>query len=168
MFKQIKTFTRGIIRQIRNFFYWGWKLRHDRNYDFGYLEEMLLMKLIAMRNYFRDYGVHSWCQDEDSDERIDWKALELTIKLLEKSIAHDNGESILKNNLDKWGEWVYHDEEGGSILNRVRPEKVITEEDKQQWKKEWYGQNVREDNIARKYRKIAYRLMEIYGRRWWD
>lgn len=167
MINQIKRKLREIAYQVRNFFYWGWKLRHDQNYDFGYLEKMLLMKLTAMRDYFRDYGHLSWCQDESSDERADWKALELTIKLLEKSIAHDNGEYILKNDLDKWGEWISHDGEG-SILERLRPEKVVTEEDKRHWHNEWVNHMNREDRTARKYRKIMYRLVEKYGRSWWD
>jgi alpha-L-arabinofuranosidase len=168
MIKSIRSKVRANFSKIRNFFYWGWKLRDDQNYDYGYVEIMLLMKLTAMRDYFRDYGHLSWSQDENSDERRDWKALQLTIKLLQKVVDFDNGKNILKNDLDRWGEWVHHDEEEGSILSRFRPAKVLTEEEKKQWREEWYEYNEMEGRVYLKYRKLVYKLLELYGRSWWD
>lgn len=166
--KEIRIKVRNFANQFMNFFYWGWKLRNDQDYDYGYLEEMLLMKLKSMHGYFKNFGHLAWNQDENSEERADWKALELTIKLLEKVIAHNNGKDILKHDLAKWGEWVHHDEEGGSILSKFRPSKALSEEDKKQWKEEWWEQMDKEGRICLKYRKLVYRLMEKYGRAWWD
>jgi hypothetical protein len=46
------------IEQIKRFFYWGWALRNSHDWDSGYLEEMILLKLQRMRACFDSENYH--------------------------------------------------------------------------------------------------------------
>lgn len=39
---------RNKYEQIRRFFYWGWNLRNNADYDYGFLEELLYIKLARL------------------------------------------------------------------------------------------------------------------------
>jgi hypothetical protein len=69
---------------IERFFYWGWKLRKSHDFDFAFLEEMMLLKLKRMEKCFKKHGNTVWCQVPDAPEYKHMRALELAIRLLER------------------------------------------------------------------------------------
>lgn len=93
---------RSFIEQIKRFFYWGWTLRKSFDFDYGYTEQLLLLKLKRLLHTMNTDPYHMNLEDlykyKDDPNNTqfdkDWaisaikghRALICVIKLLERRL----------------------------------------------------------------------------------
>lgn len=70
---------RKLFNQISRFFYWGWKLRNNHDFDGGYIYEMLELKLKRMKKACYENGHRVW-----SEKSREYKAIVECIELCKK------------------------------------------------------------------------------------
>ncbi len=61
-------FFRILFEHIERFFFWGWKLRGNHDWDFCYFYEIMYLKLDRMYKCFRDFGICIWNSDINKKE----------------------------------------------------------------------------------------------------
>lgn len=92
---------RRLIEQIKRFFYWGYKLRNSFDWDNGFLEEMILLKLKRMRACFNseDYKHNRWSLKEEIQQpQIEFK--QGLIEQYKADVAMDICIMILERRMD--------------------------------------------------------------------
>lgn len=142
----------------------GWK-----NYDFdsAYAFDLLLFKLKRIRKACIDEGIHVV-------EKKERQSLDLCIKLLERILNRDYGETFRKAHDEKWGEiqmrfepCTIGNKHAGSRIITNRPN-VVTEADEKQELKEhkfvWEMEEKLEQQDVRKF----FAIYEKYYKLWWD
>lgn len=74
------------LQNIRMFFYWGWKLRNNHDWDYSYLFDMITLKLERMNKELLNSLV-DWEHDDEHKRAI--KALSLAVKIGQKMHDYD-------------------------------------------------------------------------------
>lgn len=172
---KIKRFFKGLKRGFA-FFKIGFN-NHDWDYD--YLHELVLFKLKRMYYEMENFGYHS---PKCSNYKPKMKSLKLTIKLLERYIAGDDKHycgPLLRHD-EKWGEmktWsVPVDSAGNEIPEKEaklfrwmtsRPN-AITEEEKEQERKEFLEAFRLCDTLKQRDIRNVYHIIAKYHNYWWD
>ena len=164
----IRNYFYGIYCTVERFLYWGYHMRNSYDWDFAYLERMILCKLKRMRKEFKEHGHCMWNQDVYSDEyRTQFRSLQLTIKLLtricDRSDFHYaiNADKKLES---KWGSY-YQTSTGLMGFKRAN---VVTEQDKADYHKDCLALYDLSQNIKNRDRKWLFDLICKYGEYWWD
>jgi len=83
--------VRGFIGKTKNFFFWGWKLRHSTSYDAHSLYELIHFKLDELYDGFANHGNSEWMDDTENGrmKRLA-EARDLALKLFEDQYLNDS------------------------------------------------------------------------------
>ena len=156
MFKNLKY---GIINLIK-WFPIVWK---NRDWDYGFILDILKFKLINVEKMFRHYGNHM-NSERDADN------VHKALLYLDRMINYDYHDNVFKHHDKKWGQMKMEfkdSEDGKSLLDIIRPN-VKTEKDKVKEHKEYR----RLSEIVEKQEVQDYEMffdhLKKHIRSWWD
>lgn len=153
---KIRDFWLGIKRFFRNLKRYRYILWKDNDFDYGYLDEIVLLKLKFMANYFRTsriaVGTERWY------EEILW-AIRLGEIYSEKEDFgyNSNGEII----------YYYPGYVNTKNIKKFMP-KLTDENLKRIDEDENFGKLVKTELRKRKARHLFFRLLRDYEENWWD
>jgi len=155
---------RNIRYGIRNLFAWLPLIWRDRDWDHGFLFEMLEFKLKRMEKCLRN-GIHLYA-DQTADK------VKLCTQLLERINKDEYHEMVFRNHDKKWGRGEItftdcEDREGMSELH-IRYPNVKTEEDLEQQRKEYRALMKRPDELMQQDIDLLFETMRKHIREWWD
>lgn len=164
-----RVFWERLGRALR-YFTIGW-LNHD--FDAIFMHELLLFKLKRMQYCFIHYGYHS---EDCENYKPKMKSLALAIKLLERYCKNDyNRWSDMHER--KWGPLTHKSIKVEGSENKVygphyrmefsRPN-AITEQEKEQERKESMEAYNKDDKESERDIRIVYQIVSKYHRYWWD
>lgn len=164
------TFFYRAYKTVERFLYWGWTLRYSYDWDFMYLEEMMLLKLKRIRKYCVEQGHLVWDQSPEEDEFKSLKSLDLAIALLERLTTRSDIMYAIhteKKHEDKWGRLEFDFKRKDSLF-RTKRSNVKTPEDEEKEREESRKIFDLSFKIYNRDRKWFYNIMYKYGRHWWD
>lgn len=146
--------------------WWGWKLRNSYDWDYGYLDEMLYLKLDRMQKNMSKYGNCLWNSDPKAKEYWLMRKLEQAVYTA-KIINNENEEPIYKQQL------LEHERIYGEMLLDLGASGLGFSKctSKEQGKIAWEAyNNIHNEHAERikQYRKHFHILLYKYGRQWWD
>jgi hypothetical protein len=144
---------RHYYRMICRMIWWGWKLRNSHDWDYGYMDEIIYLKLERMQKEMLQNGHCVWNSDPKSKEYYLMRKLEQAVYTA-KIITEEEEEPIyqiqMKRHEEKYGEinmkWGF----GGE---------------------EWDAYHEIGNNHSfriKQYRKHLHTLLYKYGTMWWD
>lgn len=155
-----------LLSKIQRFFYWGWKLRNNADYDFAHFEWMMLLKLKRMKDYFKGSDICDWTSPNPEEDKTSMKALNLAIKILERLTTRDSVlycDNLYRKIEAKWGGY-----ETMNLRIKMVRANVITDEDVKEYRKDFQNAWDTSAKIYRRDNRNFYRILEKYGRHWWD
>lgn len=158
---------RQFFRTIGRFFYWGWKLRNNYDFDYQYLEDIIYLKLKRMENQFKN-GPTEWGWDLRNSPpkmrlgRVFKQCVELSRRLVEEDYSK-HSDAILEQ---KYGQYIYLDKPEKGLW--FRREKLTTEDIKQKYYKDARRLNKSDEKREQSDREELHRLLGKYGRHFWD
>ena len=98
------------------------------------------------------------------------KEIRICLTLLERLIKDEYDESAFKKHHEKWGRpkfnWIPVDDEYSSL--EIAQEKVKTEKDKKQEKKEFHRASEHERNMRKQDVEYLFHYMKKHIEGWWD
>lgn len=149
---------------IQNFFFWGWTLRDDRNWDFYYLYFILTLKLKLMRKSLANGVI------EAKERKKILKPLDRAIKLAERLRDQD-----YSRNMDK------HEKKYGKLHLAFNPtknprlssgyfwnENCIYPREQRRADKAHLKANIRDAKEEDNDRKELFRIISKHINTWWD
>lgn len=153
---KVRDFWWGCKRFIRNLKRYRHILWNDNDWDYGYLEEIVLLKLNFMADYFRTsriaVGTERWY------EEILW-----AIRLGEISME--------KENFGDESKGEYRFDFPGYVNTRTikRFFPMMKEEDIKRINEDTeFGKMIRTELRRRKARNLFFRILRDYEEKWWD
>lgn len=167
-----------LIGRIKRFFFWGWKLRDNHDFDGAFLLEVIEIKLQRMHDGFKKYGHCLWTTEEVDPEYPDAPnrmALLREAIQLAKKLRESDSNLYLKDESDayfeKWGhhemEFSEEDERGFSRCT-LKQANVITEEDKVKSREEFHVLMEQSYAAYCKDRKRLFDILEQNIDHFWD
>lgn len=171
-FRNITYPFRDFFRRMRNVYRWLPTIWNDRDYDDGYITEILIRKLEFTRDFYLSDKPYSSEASRTADE-----IQEAITRLYQTKDAWEFYEEPAMEQLEqKWGKTTfesvpYQYAKDGSVLTyqmNSKTEKVNTPEEKKQYRKEF-----RElmDGARRQYMKDKVKAYEYIAKniaKWWD
>jgi len=162
---------RGILKQFiqtfKRFFYWGWKLRHNYDWDCNLMYFMMYLKMKTLIDYSRAYAHLCWNIKEDGKE---FRKLKIACELA-KRLWESDYNTYQNNHVKKWGEleweFIKNNKSNCSTLNLYR-KKANTEELKQQESKENIIAIKADEQQRNNEKRYLYKLLEKHLESWWD
>lgn len=166
--------------RIEKFFYWGWKLRNNHDWDYAFLYEIMYLKLTRMRISFLEKGNCVWNQDVKSEEyqklmpKLD-KAINLSYNLFNSSNPMFYKEELWDKHEQKWGEYIHEDSKisytgTGKELYKMNFHRVkVVDEETRNREQEDSKKII--DECVRAYhkdKKELYDILRDYGDYFWD
>ena len=167
-FNNITYPVKRFFRKVKNVFRWLPTIWKDEDYDHHFINEILIKKLEHTKEFFLSDRTHIAEADRVADEiqeAID--RLHMTRDSFEfyEEPAHD----MIKN---KWGEskfnWIPTNDGTGSKYLEIEHENVKTEEDKEQYSKEFREAMKQARKDYMKDKKEAYKFIAKNIDKWWD
>jgi len=162
--------TQRFYYMLKRAIYWGYKLRYSHDWDFHYVEEMILIKLSKMREEISTDGTCGWIEN---DRSINKRSLNLAIKLLKRLIERSehfyNEPAYIKHN-EKWGhiEFTTAKIEGSTSSRFITSrENVVTHGDEIRESYEMREIMESSHRMRTRDRKLVYAILEKYGQEWW-
>ena len=167
-FNNITYPVRRFFRKVKNVFRWLPTIWKDEDYDYNFINEILIKKLEHTRDFFLSDRTHIAEAEKvaaEIQEAID--RLHMTRDSWEfyEEPAHDAIEK-------KWGKSKFNfiptNDGTGSSYMEVEHENVKTDEDKEQYSKEFREvmKQARKDYM--KDKKEAYKFIAKHIDNWWD
>jgi len=167
-FNNIKYPVRRFFRKVKNVFRWLPTIWKDEDYDYNFINEILIKKLEHTRDFFLSDRTHIAEAEKvaaEIQEAID--RLHMTRDSWEfyEEPAHDAIEK-------KWGKSKFNfiptNDGTGSSYMEIEHENVKTDEDKEQYSKELREamKQCRKDYM--KDKKEAYKFIAKHIDGWWD
>lgn len=159
----IKRFFRNLKRSIA-FAIIGW---NNYDWDYGYLYELILFKLERMQSELIN-GIAE-------HDKATLQSLRICIKLLKKLKFRDYTH-FTDLHYSKWGqpELVFHKIKKDGIANphvgsilELKYEKAITEEQKEQQKKEFLEAYRKDNEQEMRDIRLLFDIMKKYNKAWW-
>jgi hypothetical protein len=155
-----------IIGKIERFFYWGWKMRDNYDWDSCYLLDVLLFKLERIYRESINNTHYVWTQDRaDKEEYRAMVALRICITLLKRltkrgtlfyaPAAYDKHEA-------KWGDFV----SGVTGVLSLRRENV-TPENQEEEKADFRALMDFSHKIYSRDYDLLWKLLKEYSPQWW-
>lgn len=162
-------------RNIKNFFYWGWSLKEDRDFDHYFFEHILYLKVKRMYEYFKDSDIAVWTssrdsEDYDPEEGKPLKALRIVYKILDRIENNSYGRGE-KNLIKLFGEYKMYslpiegDLQYKRLIVKREFENDQNEEEVEKLSKYYRD---REMSVKARDRRILFKLLETYVEYWWD
>lgn len=154
------------------FFKFGW---NNKDWDCGFLHELVLFKLKRMQYEFIYHGHHS---EDCENYKPKMKSLALAIKLLDRYTSPGNKyyTKYIDKHDEKWGKLEFKDypsevdKDGyvrsyGIFMDRKN---VLTEEDKEQQRLEFLAAYESDEFRRERDLRIVYQIITKYHQYWWD
>jgi len=167
---------RLLFETIKRFFYWGWALRNNRDWDNTFLDEIILLKLQRMRACFNSEEFHHnrWSLKEELEDTRQIEFKQGLIDQYKADVALDICISILKRRMDdryydklvgleKLYERVEHNFDNGTI-NTIVDGKPATPEFRSYQRELMF----KSAEIAARDNKLLFSLMEKFNSSWWS
>lgn len=158
------SYVRRFGESIARACYWGWALRDSHDWDHGYLDRIVALKLRRMLT--AQLGPQSYHSPECPNYLPKVRSLKLAVKLAERLQAdkyHDNPKYPLDYTFKRMG----HTDEYATfqmvLQNPVRKEKAS-----ELYLKLAMDEFARKDRRQDRDRAILYRIIAKYGTYWWD
>lgn len=163
---------RDFYRRVRNVLRWLPTIWKDRDWDNSYINEILIRKLEFTRDFYLSDKPYSLEAKKTADE-----IQEAISRLHQTKDSWDFYEAPAMEQLEeKWGLTAfnfepYEHDENGNVLTyemKSKTEKVNTEEEEEQYSKE-FRKTVKEDREQYMKDKIkAYKFIAKNIDKWWD
>lgn len=154
-------------KKIKNFCYWGWKLRNSEDWDYNFLYEVIYLKMSKMVKTLQNNDIARWTDENTKTMRKLRTATECMRRLYESNYCEKVKEDFDK----KWGEVeVNHSPysiEGFFVVETTRAN-VVTEEDEERKSKELNRIFERENYLMAQDLEMFCELFRKYSRYWWD
>ena len=160
--------VRRFFRKVKNVFRWLPTIWKDEDYDYNFINEILIKKLEHTRDFFLSDRTHIADAEkvaEEIQEAID--RLHMTRDSWEfyEEPAHDAIEK-------KWGKSKFNfiptNDGTGSMYMEIEHENVKTPEDKEQYSKEFRAALEQARKEYLKDKKDAYKFIAKHIDGWWD
>jgi len=152
MFKKLKY---GIANLIK----WFPVIWKDRDWDHYFFHKMMQQKLIHIEKFFREHGNHIRSE-------ADAKDVKFCINLLERILEDEYEEKAFAPHDKKWGKVSMDVGKNGLVsFNR---DKVLTEEEKEQERKEFQLCNGRAYKSRMNDLEYLYNYIAKHVTSWWD
>ena len=139
-------------------------LYQDRDWDQGYLLDMLIFKLKRMEQ------IHIHDKFHGKDRLVIAKQIRFSYKLLKKLSNDFYGKAAAKRHDEKWGkmkvDWIPRDD-GGAIFSSSRP-KAKTAKQKAKELKDFRHMMDHEYHMEERAAKNAFLAIAKYHRGWWS
>ncbi len=162
--QKIKDAPRNIKYGIENLIQWFPVIWKDRDWDHCFLYMILKYKLERMEKAFHSNKAMGLCSNKEA------KKMRLCINLLKRLIEDEYNENASIEYHKKWGRpkfnWIPVDDECSSL--EITHEKVKTEEDKIQEKKEFHRICDHEKNMRKQDIEYLFKYMSKHIEGWWD
>ena len=167
-FNNITYPVRRFFRKIKNVFRWLPTIWKDEDYDYHFINEILIKKLEHTRDFFLSDRTHIMDADKvaaEIQEAID--RLHMTRDSWE--FYEDPAQESIEK---KWGKSTFNfiptNDGTGSSYMEIEHENVKTDEDKEQYSKEFREvmKQCRKDYM--KDKKEAYKFIAKHIDGWWD
>ena len=165
MLKHIKNKIRNTLTGIKNLVAWAPLIWKDRDWDYGFLEEILKFKLTRMAKCIIDNDII------EGKYRVE-KQIKYALYLMERIDSNYDLKEADKKLEAKWGKTVYSWEpvEGPPKASRlrIRYPKAETEEMRKQASDEHYEAYMEVSAKEAEIYERLYRHIGKYIRGWWD
>ena len=140
-----------LLNQLSNFFYWGWKLRENYDWDYSFLYEIIYLKLERMERIFRNksYAINS----KKHAKQI------MVAKNLAKRLMDENYDFYETDFYKKWGGHEIKIENG--LIEFIYPN--VSDYNKNQ-----RIAIMRDNSKKSEDKKALFDLLEKQIEYWWD
>lgn len=171
---------RQILSQIKNFLYWGWTMRSNHDYDYGFCEQVLLLKLKRLREAMNTCKWHMSLPDlyeALKDPTIDdyerenhianikaYRALNVVIQLLERQQDY-NFYGEFSGLYDFIGNYASDRPDALSAVLDRNKEKIILPHE--EYRKRLLQLREIDGRMEERDRRWAYSLIAKYSQSWW-
>ena len=167
-FNNITYPVRRFFRKIKNVFRWLPTIWKDEDYDYHFINEILIKKLEHTRDFFLSDRTHIMEADKvaaEIQEAID--RLHMTRDSWE--FYEDPAQESIEK---KWGKSTFNfiptNDGTGSSYMEIEHENVKTDEDKEQYSKEFREAMKQARKDYMKDKKDAYKFIAKNIDKWWD
>lgn len=167
-FKSIRNQIYSLYRNIKRGISWGWFMRDNYDWDYHYVEIMLLEKLRRLRKEVTTNGHLQWDMEPADDEYKTLKKLDLAIYLLNRQVSRDSMFYAIHTDTKhekKWGQLVRQSDPKYWRFERAN---VHNPEEKGQERAEFKVLCELSHKIYVRDRRILYHILEVYGPQFWD
>jgi len=130
---------------VKRFFYYGWKLRKNGDWDYNYLYKIIHLKICNIEKAIKNDKLHSW-------SKRDFRDLKIAKNCLDRLI---NDRYTVYSNEDRYLERKVHPEFG--IVYSIKPDKLKFY--KKSLEKEQYLRNQDMDMFCK--------ILKERSTRWW-
>ena len=165
IWEPIETWFYNVRNGIENIKNWLPTIWEDRNWDHYYIYVILRRKLHLMEQNIRHNG-HHVNAERDADN------IKVCVNLLDRLIADDYHEMAFGKHDKKWGDIELRTKpvEGRDDIVGVdiHRDKVITEDDKKQERKEFKNAAEHETYLREQDLDLLFKNMRKYIQTWWD
>jgi len=168
--KEIYYIPKRFLEKVGNFFYWGWQLRDNWDWDSSFMLRMMLIKMKKMQKYLYKYGHSVPSEDPTSDMH---KTLRTLIKLCERLINRDPmfySERAWEAFDKKWGklETWSTPTDNPKLSNLHFKRDKVTDENRKQFKKEERELYKYQTKLYYRDRKLFFQILEKHLDNIWD
>ena len=167
-FNNITYPVKRFFRKIKNVFRWLPTIWKDEDYDYHFINEILIKKLEHTRDFFLSDKTHIMEADKvaaEIQEAID--RLHMTRDSWE--FYEDPAQESIEK---KWGKSTFNfiptNDGTGSSYMEIEHENVKTDEDKEQYSKEFRDAMKKARKDYMKDKKDAYKFIAKHIDGWWD
>ena len=148
---------------IERFFYWGWKLRHNYDWDSAGIYDMILFKLDRMIPIFEDSQYHSYSK-KFVNRMKEVRDLAKRLKQGDYNQYHDSFE-------EKWGRQTWNTEsikEGQITRICFNEPPSVNDTNLEKYHSEFKKAMTDDYNAEIADRKLFFELLNKYIQKWWD
>jgi len=150
--------------------WWGWKLRNSYDWDYGYLDRIIYLKLNRMQENMSKHGHCVWNSDPKAKEYWLMRKLEQAVyaaKIIDKQYEEPIRIQQHKNHEETWGEMTFGRWEEPPVIDHGFSKCTSIEQKDEAWK-EYHAIDNEHAARMKQYRKHLHTLLYKYGRSWWD
>jgi len=161
--------------KIKNFFYWGWKLRANFDWDYMFLIYIIKFKIDRMIHYHENYGIVLTVEDEPDNPDADkymMKSMRLCSYLCQRLIDRNaiayavHAEKAFN---EKWGDVEIIEGKSSKGLTTVSfQRKNVNKNNEHIYRKESKKLADFSVNIYNRDKKLLFGIMEKYIEGWWE
>lgn len=165
---------RKLVERTKRFFFWGWKMKDNHDWDGQFVYDVLCLKLERMEKCFKEDGNCVWNQSPEEPEYKSMKLLEEAItigKRLRDMDTRDYLPELTKAHDEKWGELKMNTapiEDSTSVRCIIGRSKVVTDEDKEKEREEQMAIWKKQEKMHTRDKQRFFKLLRDNLSSWWD
>jgi hypothetical protein len=162
-----------LFESLKRFFFWGNKLKNSYDWDHHYLEEILYLKLIRMRECFNSESFHHnrWSIKEELKGKVEYReglvlqykadvALDICIGILKRRVNDEYGKIVGLYELSKNATYSFDDSTFNRLINGKPATVGFLLKEKEML--------LSEDRLKDRDKKLLFTLMNDYIAHWWS